>query len=1260
LKQLALSRYEIRSVLGRGGAGVVYEAYDARDRTVVALKTIASPVADDLLRLKIEFRSLADLHHPNLVRYGELTSERGQWYFTMELIRGQNFVHYVRPATGFTLAHDVTRSEARLAVPAAHEHEAHGLRVVSGASASRQPFDEARLRAALPQLVSALSTLHASGRVHRDVKPSNVLVTEEGRVVLLDFGLVAASAQVDVLDADAIVGTPAFMAPEQVEGGSVQAAADWYAVGVMLFASLTGSLPFDGETTAVLTAKTRREAPSPDERVLGLPRDLSELCVALLRRAPEERPRGDEIAHRLGQTASEPFPSNVRHPDAPFVGREAEIRTLEGAFADVRAGAGGRHVIVEGEPGIGKSALVQRFLGAIGPDVLVLSGRCYEQEAVPFKGIDGIIDAISEHLVMLTDADARALLRGGFRYLAAVFPVLQRVPVIGGVVSSVREVADPAALREQAFGELERLLGELAREQPIVLFVDDLQWADRDSLDLLQRALVGAGAAPCLFIATLRAGADAAWEPNGLLTGAIRISLHALSSTESRSLLDALVTTQSRGRIDRESLVAEAHGHPLYLAELARSVRAGASPIAAKAKLQDVLWDRIASLDDIDRRLMEMVAVAGAPVPYEVVAKAAGVDVGECQNRLGSLRAAHLLRVGRRGLERLIEPYHDRVREAILPRLGSVAARAEQHLRFGRTLLESTPQSALGARVFAIVQHLNAARDLLVDAAERRRVAELNLLACRQAQRATAYVRARDHARFGLELLGEAAWSEAYEVTRDLHLACMAAETFAGDAAAAAECFTRARANLTVPADKTRLYVEWIGLQTSRGHLAEAVDIGRERLHELGVSVPAKASVLGVLAQYGRCRYHQGRLRTSDLLHLMKLEDPVREGAIELVVAMAPAAFFLDSNLLAWLALEGVALSLRYGVSNVSAYCFAVYGTVLTAVFGKHDEGESFGRLALALNERFQNHDLAARLHFLYGGWHSPWVRPFKDGIDFLRTANELATKYGDTAYETYAASTRSLVAFSEGGGLAPLLEMGEWAREIGVRRLDKDMAGFADVFVRYASALLGKTPSPRDLSLEGSSDADLRASLTDAKTPSSVYYYYYCDAELAYLSGDAARALPLLEEAWKRTQIIFGLPTTVDLWWLDALVAARLHDDASWAARIGLKRRVSKRVTKLRSWARSCPMNFEPQHHIACAELLRIGGDPRGAETQLERAVTAARAHRAPKREAVAVALAARLAEAAGHDATARWREAEEAYRRWGAVASPATMRSR
>ncbi|HEY2512653.1 MAG TPA: protein kinase [Polyangiaceae bacterium] len=1260
MPELALARYEIRSVLGRGGNGVVYEAFDSQDRALVALKTIAHPLADDLFRLKQEFRALADIHHPNLVRYGELACERGQWFFTMELVRGRDFRDYVCPRSPGSDARPASHVQpARRGAPDATNAPEAANAAANPGEADSTPFDEARLRAALSQLASALLAVHASGRVHRDVKPSNVLVTPDGRVVLLDFGLVTALSHTS--HADEMLGTPAYMAPEQAEGRQVGPEADWYSVGVMLFAALTGSLPFDGYPSDVVAQKLTKDAPAPRARKPDVPADLDALCTELLRRAPEGRPRGEEIAARLGLPLSEQFPSAVRSLDtssAPFVGRADELRALVDELEGVRAGSRGRTVIVEGEPGIGKSSLVQRFLGRLPSEVLVLTGRCYEQESVPFKGLDGVIDALSEHLVDLPDLEARALFEGGVRYLSTVFPVMHRVPVVASTVSA-REVADPAALREQAFGELERLLGALVEDRTLVVFVDDLQWADQDSLLLLDR-LLRADAPRFLFVATVRTGGSAAWEGLAWIRAAHRVRLRALSPTEARAFLDAASPPQATTTQRKEALIREAQGHPLFLAELARRNLAGAGEAQPQAHLEDVLWAHVAERDEIDRRLLETVAVAGVPIPYDVVAKAASVDPGECQTRLAPLRAAQLLRVGRRGKDRVIEAYHDRVREAILARLTSAGAVPEKHLRLGRALLEATAADALPARVFGIVRHLNAAQDLLADGAERRQAAELNLLASRQAQLATAYAGARTYALAGLALLGDSAWSDAYPVARDLLLARLVAESFGGNPEGAKECFDEARARLTSPADRTALYTTWVALRTSRGELTQAIEAGRERLRELGTSVAAKPSALAVLAQYVTCQLRQGRRSTSDLLHLPKLVDPVREGVIELVVALAPAAFFVDTNLLAWLELEGVATSLRHGVSEVSSYAFAVYGTVLTAVFSKHEEGEAFGRLALALNERFQNRKLAARIHFLYGGWHSSWVRPFKDGIEYLKTSHELATKHGDTAYETYSASTRSLVEFSQAADLSTLRATSEWAIEVGARRQDADMTGFAEVFARYCAALQDDAVPRRDLARGKSTDADFRATLTDAKTPSSVYYYFYCDAELAYLAGDPARAQPLLDEAWKRTQIVFGLPTFVDLTFLDALVAARLHDTASWTERGALRRRVAKRVGKLKGWAKSCAANFEPYHLIAAAELARVRGEAAQASTLFERAVTAARAHHAPKREIFALELGAAHAEATGDKARAETLrgEAADANRRWG-TSSPALIRS-
>ncbi len=448
VERLALSRYEVRRELGRGGTGVVYEAYDAKNDSVVALKTIEASNAESLYRLKQEFRALADVQHRNLVRFGELACEGGQWFFTMELVRGTDFVDYVRagpddPSARFADS-GVMMSAPTIRTPGREPpldagtspDSVSGLRVSppsDGWKTYGTRVREQRLRSSLVQLVDALCAIHDAGRVHRDVKPSNVLVSAEGRVVVLDFGLVSMAAGLAPSSDEAwIVGTPGYMAPEQIQTSAVGPAADWYAVGVMLFFALTGSLPFDGPSADVLEAKLLREAPAPLSIAPGLPPDLCALAADLLRIDPAERPRSDEIRARLGGKVARASASEGSQEggSSPFVGRAEELRLLGLALDEVSAARVARLVVIEGEPGIGKSSLVRKFLRARGERATILAGRCYEQEDVPFKGVDGIVDALSEHLLALPGDEVEGLVGGGVRYLTALFPVLTRVPSV--------------------------------------------------------------------------------------------------------------------------------------------------------------------------------------------------------------------------------------------------------------------------------------------------------------------------------------------------------------------------------------------------------------------------------------------------------------------------------------------------------------------------------------------------------------------------------------------------------------------------------------------------------------------------------------------------------------------------------------------------------------------------------------------------------------------------------------------------------------
>lgn len=269
-------RYSIVRRIGAGGFGVVFEALDRTRGERVALKTLGRLEPASLLRFKREFRAVADLSHPNVVQLFDLEAFEGEWFFTMELVDGVDFLAWVRRR--FEVTHsDGPSDESERTLVADEILHATVSRTV--APSLRQTIDYGVLREALRQLAHALIALHDAELVHRDMKPSNVVVDRDGRVVLLDFGIAADLRREDarVTDVDAVVGTPAYMAPEQGAAMPVGPATDWYAVGVMLFEALTGTLPFQGSALQMLMDKQHIAPPRPAAVAANVPADLDAL-----------------------------------------------------------------------------------------------------------------------------------------------------------------------------------------------------------------------------------------------------------------------------------------------------------------------------------------------------------------------------------------------------------------------------------------------------------------------------------------------------------------------------------------------------------------------------------------------------------------------------------------------------------------------------------------------------------------------------------------------------------------------------------------------------------------------------------------------------------------------------------------------------------------------------------------------------------------------------------------------------------------------
>jgi hypothetical protein len=815
----------------------VYRALDRKRNAVVALKTLSRGDSDALYRFKQEFRSLADIAHPNLVSLYELLSENGQWFFTMELVEGVEFLDYVQG--GRTLGSGEsgasTPSPAPVA-PAPAEPDAQGLmRIDLSAGITADP---AKLWPALAQLAEGLHALHCAGKLHRDIKPSNVLVTREGRVVLLDFGLVSELSKEGILQSLHVVGTPAYMSPEQAAGGPMTAASDWYGVGVMLYQALTGTLPFPGPLLDVLVRKQNSEPPPPRDLCPAISSELDQFCRSLLRRDPGARPSGDEILAflRAATRPSAEAPAGELARARTFVGRRKDLEALHAAFD--RAQQGCAVVLIEGLAGMGKTALVRRFLEELRqrePRLVVLSGRCFDQETVPYKALDSLVDALSNHLKRLRASEVEALLPRDTLPLSRVFPVLRQVEAIAATRRRVLAIPDSQELRRRAFGGLRELLARLADRAPLVLFIDDLQWGDADSAALLAEILRPPDPPGVLLLSCCRSE-DAGKSPLVAALRSLRSSMALdlserqiaeLAPDEALELARALLAGSPHAADAAESVARESRGNPLFIGELTQHACAGAPganqglPMSGTVRLEDVIWERIVRLSDDARRLLCTVAVAGQPLDRTIARRAAELAEND-QPAITLLRAGHLVRgLGAEG-EDQIEIYNDLIRGTILRRL-TASEKEATHERLALAL-----ETAMTPDAERLAVHYEAA-------GAKERAAKYAADAAEKAAEALAFDRAARLYRQALEL-----GTTDTEGRQRLRVLLGDALANAGRGAEAARAYLSAadEASATENLVLSRRAAEQL---LRSGHVDEGLDVLRRVLDRIGLKLPGSA-----------------------------------------------------------------------------------------------------------------------------------------------------------------------------------------------------------------------------------------------------------------------------------------------------------------------------------------------------------------------------------------------------------------------------------
>lgn len=698
------ARYERLRFLGQGGNGVVHEVFDQMRGRRIALKTLSRATPQSLYRFKQEFRALAEIRHTHLVRLYELFSaEDGNACFTMELIEGEDFRKHTRAAAP-SLSGPATR-EALAAPDLSAVGQSSVQRTPSVSPLPPTPAKLPALRSALAQLVAGLRALHASGRLHRDIKPSNVMVSREGRVVILDFGLSSGILHRESDDAS-VSGTPEFMAPEQVQNEPLLPAADWYAVGVLLFDSLVGHPPFRGDPADVLANKLLAGTIRPSQFVHGVPRDLDELCAQLLAREPSDRPRGKDVALALesaqGIRAGATFGQSLA--PAGIVSRTAELDVL---LRELSAASQGTPtaLFLHGVSGVGKSTLVSQFVERARREqhAITFEWRVYEQEAIPFRALDGLLDQLCERLRTAPEVGSSSAPMSAREALGQLFPVLRSLSGFNPDRPGRRP--DPLLTRRLAARGLLGLLRGVARHGPLVLVMDDAQWGDLDSAGLLGDALAEVVDLPVLFVFVHRElGAEGSRFLSKVRAQTAHLAtrelaLGTLSALDVRELLVGTLGSESAVSDELvDAVVRHSSGNAFLVQELAHTVGPGAAlqvpsllGSGAAASLDGLLLSqRLEGLEDAARRLLEVVSTSGRAVRTETAAAAAGVDA-RLDALVSSLSQRRLLRTAHDGEVELLEVRHDRIREWILVRL-SADERRGYHRRLAKAL-EATPDA---------------------------------------------------------------------------------------------------------------------------------------------------------------------------------------------------------------------------------------------------------------------------------------------------------------------------------------------------------------------------------------------------------------------------------------------------------------------------------------------------------------------------------------------------------------------------------------
>jgi len=1151
-------------------------------------------------------------------------------------------------------------------------------------------------------IAAALTQVHRRGLVHKDIKPANILVDRTtGEFRLTGFGIASRLPRERQGPAppESIAGTLAYMAPEQTGrmNRSIDARSDLYALGVTFYQMLTGSLPFGAaDPMEWVHCHIARKPVPPSERLAVVPAALSTLVLKLLAKTAEERYQtaaGLErdlrrcLAAWQAQQRIDPFPLGQHDtPDRLVIpeklyGREREIETLLAAFDRVVAGGTSELVLVSGYAGIGKSSVVNELHKVLVPPRGLFATGKFDQykRDVPYATLAQAFQGLIRPLLGQSDAELgqwrdalREALGPNGQLMVDLVPDLK---LIIGEPPPVPELPPQDAQRRFQL-VFRRFLGVFAcAGHPLVLFLDDLQWLDPATLDLLADLLTRPEVRHLLLIGAYRDNEVDAAHPLTRTLNAIRqakaqvqhISLAPLARDDLGQLAaDALHCAPEPASGLAQLVHAKTAGNPFFAIQFLTALADEGlltfdhdaarwswdlNRIYAKGytdNVVDLMVGKLARLPTKTQAALQQLACLGNIAQFTILCIVHGTSEEELHSDLWKAVRLDLI-VRLQGAYRFV---HDRVQETAYS-LIPADLRPEAHLRIGRLLAAHTPPEKREEAIFEIVNQLNRGATLITEQGEREQLAELNLIAGQRAKASSAYASALTYLTAGEALLPEDSWERRHELTFALELNRAECEFLTGRLPEAEQRLAALSARAADRVEKATVACLRMDLYVNLDQSGRAIAVGLDYLRHLGIEWSAHPTEDEARREYERIWSQLGDRTIEELVGLPLMSDPASFATLDVLTKLAPPAFFTDVNLLSLVTCRAVNLSLERGHSDGSCPHFEWLGLVAGARFGDYKAAYRFGRLGYELVDQRGLKRFQAMTYILFAAHIIPWAKHLRSGRDPARRAFEAANQIGDLTYAAYSCELPSTNLLVAGDPLVEVQREAEHALAFAQKARFGLISDLIATKLRLIRTLRGLTPTFGRF--DDAEFDELRMERRFATNPDlarAECTYLTRKLQARFFSGDYTAAVNASSRAQSLLWTSLTTLEAADYHFYGALSRAAFCDSASPDQRQQHLDALAAHHRRLEVWAASCPENFENRAVLVGAEIARIEGRVLDAEHLYEQAIRSAQVNGFVQNEALSHELAARFYAARGFDqfADLYLRNARYGYLRWGA----------